>query len=176
MTRTTHRERRTAADSFRGLTASAPALLLALALTGCDGLVEGTDAVTTDVPAATSLPSLYDRYLYKCANCHAPGAPGRTDATEGTLDFTSVATARASLAGTASGMSGNQESCNGVPFLGATYDASLLAAVLDFDVRAAFAAGDSCDADAISDMTLRSGTPPAGFPDDLRTWIDGGAR
>lgn len=152
------------------------ALPLVLTASGCDSLLESSDAITTDTSSGVTLASLHDRYLKNCANCHAPGAPGRTDATERTLDFSSVETTRTSLAGKASGLSGNQEACNGVSFLGATYETSLLAAVLDYDVRMSFTAGDGCDADAISDMTVRSGTPPGGFLADLAAWIDAGAR
>ena len=178
MKRTLHHGRPSPTSTFRGMPLLALLGGLAVSLAGCDGLLEGTDAVVTDAPMTASLPSLYENYLSRCKTCHAPGAIARTDGTELTLDFTSVETARASLAGTASGLVGNQEECNGVPFLGETYATSLLAAVLDYDVRNAFPAVGGCDGDTISDMTLpsRANVPPGGFLDALKAWIDGGAR
>ncbi len=154
-------------------------LLLALATlpTACDPLLETGDAIVADTSATPTLTSLYDRYLYQCGDCHAPEANGRTADIEATLDFTNVRTARATLAGYASGMVGNQADCNGIAFLGPTYQTSLLAAVLDFDVRTSFDSETGCDGDTISDMTLKVGrVPPAGFLNDLASWIDGGAR
>ena len=178
MTHTLHRGRSAPTSTIRSMPTLALLAVLGALPAGCEGLTEGTDAVVTDIPAAASFPSLYDRYLYRCKNCHAPGALAGVDGTEATLDFTSAEIARASLAGTASGLVGNQEACNGVSFLDTTYETSLLAAVLDYDVRAAFSAGDGCDVDAISDMTLtsRAGPPPGGFLDDLAVWINDGTR
>jgi mono/diheme cytochrome c family protein len=132
----------------------------------------------SDTTNATAFGKLYDAYLSGCANCHAPGALGRTSETEKSLDFSTEATAYATLKGTATGLVGNQQACNGAAFLGSTYQESLLAAVLDEDVRAAFQAPGAagCNADAVSDMTVRMpGAMPAGFLSDLQAWIDGGA-
>ena len=54
--------------------------------------------------------SLYADYLSNCRQCHAPGAVGATNTTEKSLDFSTQATAYASLSGNASGLSGNQQS------------------------------------------------------------------
>ena len=117
---------------------------------------------------------LYGSYLNQCANCHAPGAMGRTPDTEKSLDFSTADTAFASLKGAATGLQGNVTACNGVSFIGATYETSLLAAVLDENVRANFKSGQ-CDQDAVTSMTNKAGDPPAGFLDELKAWIDSGA-
>ena len=118
---------------------------------------------------------LYDGYFQKCAQCHAPGAPGRTSDTEATLDFSTLDTAYASLTqGSASGLQGNFEGCNGIRFIGSSYENSLIAAVLDPSVRRDFAQGD-CTGDSISDMTEKAGPPPVWFLSKLREWIESGA-
>ena len=119
--------------------------------------------------------NLYSSYLNKCANCHAPNAMGRTPDTEKSLDFSTADTAFASLKGAAAGLQGNVLACNGVAFIGATYETSLLAAVLDENVRANFKSGQ-CDQDAVTSMTNKLKVdPPAGFLDALKSWIDSGA-
>lgn len=135
------------------------ACLAALALTACeaeDGLVDGGPEDT--------FTQFYNAVGSQCAGCHAPGAAGSTPTTEQTQDWSSVASARASLRGMASGMAGNFEGCNGVPFIGDSVETSLLVAAFDEDVRADFTVASSpdCNADAISDMTLKIGRPLSG--------------
>ena len=124
--------------------------------------------------------SLYGDYFGTCKQCHAPSAPGKTSDTEQTLDFTSRTTALSTLRGMASGLSGNHTSCNGVPFLATTPAKSLLVAVLDQPTRQAIDLSPghpSCDVDAISDETVKVGSPPsAEFVTALKTWISGGAQ
>jgi len=154
---------------------------VALLSTGCEGLSSMLDegGVADDVanPVA-GFSSLYNGYLNQCASCHAPGAPGYTSNIEKTLDFSTETTARSSIrGGSASGLEGNVQDCNGVAFVGETYETSLIAAVLDQAVRSSIALGanGACNGDTITDMTVKSGEPPAGFLGDLRAWIDGGA-
>ena len=66
-----------------------------------------------------------------------------------------MATAYASLQGTASGLTGNFEGCNGVPFIGDSVESSLIVATFDEDVRENFSHPDfpDCTGDAISDMS-----------------------
>lgn len=122
---------------------------------------------------------LYGSYLHKCAYCHSPTGPGRSSDIEQTLDFSTVDTAYNTITqGSAQGLQGNQEACNGVPFIGPSYEKSLLAAVLDEDVRSNFSApyNPGCDADAVSDMTLKVGQQPgAQFLGVLKAWIEAGA-
>ena len=120
--------------------------------------------------------ALYSAYLSKCANCHAPDAPGRTPDTETSLDFSTVDTAFASLRGVAAGLQGNVQTCNNVKFIGSSYETSLLAAVLDENVRANFNSGD-CSNDNITDMTVKLSQPPdQDFLNNLKKWIDSGAK
>ncbi len=111
-----------------------------------------------------------------CGNCHAPDAPGFAAGVEATQDWTDADTALASLQGTASGLIGNFEACNGVPLIGDTPETSLLVASLDEDIRANFAHPDfpDCTGDDISDMTVKS----PGFSEDdlaaLKAWITAG--
>ncbi len=118
--------------------------------------------------------ALYQAYFNTCANCHAPGAMGRTPDIEKSLDFSTADTAYATLKGQAQGLTGNVQACNGTPFIGQTYETSLLAAVLDGAVRAKFNAG-SCTSDEVTDMTVKAGQPPAHFLESLKQWIDAGA-
>ena len=151
-------------------------ILAAAFLAGCNSNGGGSsDAETTDVSSPGGFKPLYDGYLNKCAQCHAPGAMGRTVDIEQTLDFTSASTARSSLGLSATGMVGAFAACNDVPFLGPTYEQSLLAAVLDEQVRSSYSAG-SCDANTITDMTLNPGQPSASFLAALKEWIDDGAQ
>jgi mono/diheme cytochrome c family protein len=153
----------------------------ALLSTGCEAVTslldQGGVADDVAIPAA-GFSALYNGYLGQCASCHAPGAPGYTGNIEKTLDFSTEATARSTLrSGSASGLEGNVQDCNGVAFVGETYDTSLIAAVLDQAVRSSIAlgAGGACNGDTITDMTVKAGEPPAGFLGDLKGWIDGGA-
>src|SRR4051812_2723477 len=71
--------------------------------------------------------SLYATYLQGCANCHAPGAPGRTSDTETTLDFSTSAKGYQTVTtGMAAGLVGNQAACNGVAFISAGHPAQSL--------------------------------------------------
>ena len=151
---------------------------------GLLALVAACPAETTgpDAPPAVVMPtfsSLYGDYFAACKNCHSPTGPGRTSTTEQTMDWTSRATALSKLkTGMASGLTGNQAACNGVPFLGATPAQSLVLAVLDQPTRQAYDRPQSpdCDVDAISDMTVKVGSQPsAAFIAALKTWIMNGA-
>lgn len=113
-----------------------------------------------------------------CSGCHAPGAPGRVDGIETAQNWSTRDTAYSTLQGSAAGMIGNFEGCNGVPFLADTAEDSLLVAAFDEDVRASFelAAFPDCTPDAISDQTLKIGGPlPASLLQDLKDWVDAGA-
>ncbi|HEU4577220.1 MAG TPA: hypothetical protein VFS67_03125 [Polyangiaceae bacterium] len=150
---------------------------LALAL-GCG---EADDALReyTAASSGRSFTHLYQSSEFQtCSGCHAPGAPGRTEGTEATQDWSTRDRAYATLHGTASGLSGNFSGCNGVPFLGESAEQSLLVAAFDEEVRAAFQspAVPSCDADAISDQTLKLGGPlPPSLLAELKAWVNAGA-
>ncbi len=155
---------------------------LAVAALGC-GSEQGGGGDTgggrdTGGGPASAFDPLYNGYFNRCAYCHAPNGPGRTSDIEKTLDFSTVETAYQTLtAGRASGLVGNQESCNGVAFVGPSYETSLVAAVLDEDVRSAFQAPGQpdCNVDAVSDMTVKVGSEPSGsFLQALRDWIESG--
>ena len=139
----------------------------------------GADPGPVAIPATFT--SLYGSYLHGCSYCHAPDGPGRVAGIEATLDLSTRALAYQTItAGAASGLVGNQEACNGVPFIGASAATSLLMAVLDEQTRQAFDLQDPehllCDLDAISDMALKLGEdPPTGYLAALATWIDTGA-
>jgi hypothetical protein len=129
------------------------ACLAALALTACeaeDGLVDGGPQDT--------FTQLYAAIGSQCGSCHAPGAPGNTEGVEQTQDWSSPESARASLQGMASGLIGNFQDCNGVPFIGDSVETSLLVAAFDPDVRADFtvASNPACNADTISNMLEKS--------------------
>jgi hypothetical protein len=113
----------------------------------------------------------------KCASCHAPGAPARTADTEATQNWSTKASAYSSLQGKASGLIGNSAACNGVPFLGSTAGKSLLVASLDGDVRRAYdnPTFPNCNADTISDQTLKIGGLSSQVLQDLEDWVDSGA-
>jgi len=162
-------------------------LAAGLLATGCfdfgtesgSDVLGGTDA-GSDTSASTGLAALHDSYLKHCANCHAPGAPGATSGTETSLNFSTVETTRRTLKGQAAGLTGNQQGCNGVPFLGATWQDSLLAAVLDENLRPNFVAPGHPECNgatgAVSRMDIRISEPmPASFLADLRAWIEAGA-
>lgn len=159
-------------------------IALSLLLAGCGALAPGSDlGGGGDMGSAGVTPhfsSLMGDYLSNCASCHAPNAPGRTSTTEMTLDFSSNATAYQTITtGMASGLSGNQMACNGVPFLTSGMPAqSLIVATLDQSVRAAFdlTASPNCDATAISDETVKVGSAPStAFLGALEQWIQNGA-
>lgn len=114
----------------------------------------------------------------ECAGCHAPDAPGRTQGTEATQDWSTEASARRTLRGRASGLIGNFEGCNDVPLLGSSASQSLLVASLDFDVRSNFELPDfpDCTGDAISDQTMNiMSSLSDDLLQDLKDWIDAGA-
>lgn len=161
---------------------------LALACSACGGAETdggtggGSDSgggVTDTGGTGGAFQSLYAGYFQNCRSCHVPGAWGSYAGIERTLDFSTIETAYTTLTGgRASGLVGNQEACNGVRFVGATYETSLVAAVLDENVRASFSDPDhpGCDADAISDMTVKVGSAPSSsFLNALANWINSGA-
>ncbi len=136
---------------------------------------------TEDTGVTADVTSLYDNYLNKCASCHTPDGAGQHSSIEKTLDFSTVETASKTLReGKASGMSGNQEGCNGMPFVKAGKPgASLLVAVLDETVRQGFDDPDfpDCDGTAISAMDNKvGGAPSAEFLTALKQWITDGAK
>lgn len=145
--------------------------LAAIALLAACG--PGADA---PVPLEPKWSSLYANYLKSCANCHAPGAPGRTSDIETTLDFSTAAKGFASVGGSAAGLKGNQLACNGVAFVVAGHpEKSLLVAALDSPTRVAFTSG-ACDQDGITDETVKQGAAPsAAWVAALKQWISSGA-
>jgi hypothetical protein len=157
-------------------------LSIAALLCGC-GVLGGTGTPNDGKDGGTGVQakfsSLYGDYFKECQGCHAPNAPGRTNETEKTLNFMSAATAYQAITnGKAMGLTGNQEGCNGAPFIQKTAAQSLIYAVLDGPTRQAFdlPALPSCDASAISDMTIKVGSQPsAQFLGALKGWIEGGA-
>jgi len=161
-------------------------LAVGLLLAGCFdfGTESGTDVpgggASTDTSGSSGLGALHGSYLKHCAQCHAPGAVGFTTGTESSLDFRTVESTRRTLQGRAAGLQGNQQGCNGAAFLGATWRDSLLAAVLDEDLRQTFVAPGYPECNgatgAVSAMEIRVGAAmPASFLADLRTWIEAGA-
>jgi hypothetical protein len=154
---------------------------------GLVALAAGCPAATDTTPDSggggmveATFTSLYGDYLGKCKQCHAPGAPGRTTDIEQTLDFSTRTTALSTLkTGMATGLTGNHTACNGVAFLAATPDKSLLLAVIDQPTRQAIDLSPqhpSCDVDAITDATVKLGSQPsAAFVTALKTWITSGA-
>lgn len=163
--------------SHRSRLASVALCSAALAV-GCS---DASDAVSdaTGGLAGVSFTQLYQSSEFQtCAGCHAPGAPGATLGTEATQDWSTRDRAYSTLHGAASGLIGNFSGCNGVAFLGETAEQSLLVAAFDEQVRAAFQSREvpSCDADAISDQTLKLGGPlPAPLLAELKAWVDAGA-
>jgi hypothetical protein len=171
--------------------AFAPALILSLGLlafaaanTGCgtssdDGADAGAAGSGGGSGAGATFSNIYAASAFqKCAGCHAPNAPGKVDGTESTENWSSRASAYASLKGKAMGLIGNFSGCNGVPFLAASADNSLLVAAFDADVRANFMNSDfpDCNADAISDQTLKLGSPlPDPLLQQLKDWVNAGA-
>ena len=157
-------------------------LAVAGALAGCEALpIDDADAGAEGEGEGDQSPFgwLYGSYFQECQHCHTPDGLGRTDDTEQTLNFTSLATTHTTLTtGAASGLTGNQEGCNGVPFVAATPAASLVLAVLDEQTRQAFdvPAHTGCDNTSISDMTVKAGGQPSSdFIRHLTDWIEDGA-
>ena len=143
---------------------------------GCGSDTEDPD----DGGGGASFTSIYNSSTFQqCAECHAPNAPGKTVGTEATQDWSTRATAYATLkTGKASGLIGNFEACNGVALIGATANQSLLVAALDEDVRENFAtpSAPDCNGDNIADMTLMiGGDVPSGLLADLKSWVNAGA-
>ncbi len=152
----------------RRVSTATASLALLTSIVGCEATAGSGDDFT----------QAYDSYLNKCANCHAPGVDGKTSTTESSLDFSTVDTARSTLKGSAKGLTGNQAACNDVPFVvPGKPEQSLVMAVLDADVRKGFdiAGKAGCDADGVTDMTIRVGGPDADAIAKLRTWIADGA-
>ncbi len=123
---------------------------------------------------------LYDDHLTKCGNCHGPeGVAGgfRPGITEATLDFSTRDSAYRSITtGSASGLTGIQDPCNGVPFIGSTSGGSLLVASVDEAVRAAYdnPSAPDCNGDTISAMEMNPGLIPEDVVQGLKSWIDDG--
>lgn len=156
--------------------------LAAICLCGLEfACSEASDAVSdaTGNLGGPSFTHLYQSSEFQtCAGCHAPGAPGKTEGTEATQDWSTRDRAYSTLHGTASGLIGNFSGCNGVPFLGESAGESLLVAAFDEQVRAAFQSREApaCDGDAISDQTLKIGGPlPDPLLAELKAWVDAGA-
>ena len=146
---------------------------------GINGDGDGDGDGDVDASQADAFTEIFNSSSFQnCSGCHAPGAPGKTAGTEETQDWSTRATAFTAWQGNASGLIGNFEGCNGVPFLGATAEESLAVAVFDETIRMNFsnASFPDCDSDSISDMTLKIGGPlPAGLLDDLKAWVNAGA-
>ena len=140
------------------------------------GCGEVEDALDRDGDAFTSI---YESEEFQtCSGCHAPGAPGRVQGTETTQNWSTRDTAHSTLQRAASGLIGNNAGCNGVPFLGATAEQSLLVASLDEDVRAGYdnPSFPNCTPDAIADQTLKIGGPlPTALLQQLKDWVNDGA-
>lgn len=148
------------------------ALVVTLALAGCPA----EEMMMTDEDDFTLIFS--SAYFQECGGCHAPGAPGFTDGTEATQDWSTRDEAFTSLQGVASGLIGNFQGCNDVPLIGDTPENSLLVASLDETVRQNFSVSGfpDCNLNTISDMTLKiaSDLDPVDL-DLLKTWISNGA-
>jgi hypothetical protein len=170
-----HRSSYVTALEARGAGAARAALLSLFAF-GCS---EALDAVDGGGDGGEQFASIYESDQFQtCSGCHAPGAPGKVNGTEATQDWSTQTTANTTLQGTASGLIGNFQACNGVPFIGPSSEQSLLVAVFDSDVRQNFESSQfpNCNADAITDETIRLGGPlPASLLQDLKDWIDGGS-
>jgi hypothetical protein len=163
----------------RSSAAAHPLRLLAVASAlyglGCSDTIDPLDEGGGD---GGDFASIYAELGSSCSDCHAPGAPGRTQGIEATQDWSTAESARRTLRGDASGLIGNFAGCNGVPLLGASADQSLLVASLDDDVRASFELADhpDCTGDAISNQNLKLSEPVSGSVlQDLKDWIDAGA-
>lgn len=152
-----------------------PLLAVASALYG----LACSDAIDPlDEGGGADFDSIYAELGQPCSECHAPGAPGRTEGIEATQDWSTRDRALTTLRGNASGLIGNFQDCNGVPLLGASAEDSLLVASLDENVRQSFSLTSfpDCTADAISDQTVWiMGGLPDSVLEDLKQWIDAGA-
>lgn len=174
---------RTGRAPRRRIERALPGLLICTGLAlglGCSSAEDAVnDATGNGASGSDAFSTIYASDTFqKCSECHAPGAAGKTEGTEATQDWSTRDKAYASLHQTASGLIGNFTGCNGVPFLGATAAQSLLVASLDSDTRASYqnAQFPDCNADAISDQTLKIGGPvPASLLSQLKSWIDSGA-
>jgi mono/diheme cytochrome c family protein len=165
-------------------TASALGLSLAVGLVafaaGCPASTDTTPDAPVGGMVEATFTSLYGNYLGNCKQCHAPGAPGRTSDIEQTLDFSTRATALSTLkTGMATGLVGNHTGCNGVPFLAAMPNKSLLVAVLDQPTREVIdlsPQSPNCNVDSITDATVKVGSQPSAlFITALKAWITSGA-
>jgi hypothetical protein len=157
-----------------------PFLLLLGGAAGCGEAIDGDGNPDAGGGGGVqpTFTSLYGDYFSNCAQCHSPGGAGRTEDIEKTLDFTSKQTAYTTLQGMASGMTGNFMDCNGVPFLDAAPARSLLLASIHQPTRQAFdhPSHPNCDADTISDQTLKVGSSPSpAFIAALQMWLMAGA-
>ena len=154
-------------------------LAFVLLLAGCGETT--TPGTQPDGPTGVqaTFTSLYGNYFGTCADCHAPGAPGRTSDIEQTLDFSSRGTAYMTITmGMASGLLGNFAACNGVSFVETTPAQSLILASIDQPTRQVFddPGHPDCDVDTISDQTLKVGSQPSSaFIAALKSWIQQGA-
>ncbi len=120
----------------------------------------------------------------QCKNCHAPNAAGRDpETTELNLDWSTQAQAYSTTKNkTASVPASNsqKDGCNGVPFIAATPEKSLIVAVFDETIRASFSVtgNTNCVPDEIPDMTLQlinQADLTATEKTNLKTWITNGA-
>ncbi len=150
-----------------------------LTLGACDEeALLGPDA-GVDAATGPTFTALYNSTSFQtCAGCHAPEAPGATEGTETTQDWSAREMAYQTIQGVAAGLIGNFADCNGVPLLGDTPENSLMVATFDETVRAEFTLDGfpDCNADTISDMTLKIGGPLAADELELlKQWIIEGA-
>jgi hypothetical protein len=166
----------------RPIERAVPGLLLCAGLAlglGCSSAEDAVnDAAGGGSSGSDAFSQIYASDTFgKCSGCHAPGAAGKTEGTEATQDWSTRDKAYSTLHQTASGLMGNFAGCNGVPFLGSNSAQSLLVASLDADTRANYqnAQFPDCNADAISDQTLKVGPIPGGLLTQLKSWIDSGA-
>jgi hypothetical protein len=154
---------------------------LACLAVACGEAEDGGNGGAPDamVGVTATFTSLYGDYFSRCANCHAPGAPGRTSDTEQNLNFSTKATAHTSITTQmAAGLTGNFAGCNGVPFINAMPERSLILAAIDQPTRNAFdhPSFPNCDVDSIADQTLKVGMQPsAAFITALKSWLSAGA-
>lgn len=152
----------------------------ALAVVSGVALAVGCGETLDELESGDAFSRIYESEEFQtCSGCHAPGAAGFVEGTEATQNWSTRDTAYSTLRQAASGMIGNFAACNNVPFLGETAEQSLLVAALDEDVRANYSnpSFPDCNADTISDQTLKIGGPlPAALLQELKDWIDGGAQ
>jgi hypothetical protein len=150
---------------------------LLVAANACADVTDALDGGAGGGGGDADFEALYETSTFQmCKDCHAPDAPGATEGTEATQDWSSSDAAFSSLKGNASGLIGNFAGCNGVPLVGATSNTSLLVAVLDPGVRASFSVSShpNCRAAAIVDETLRVDPVPSSLLQELKRFIDMG--